>query len=299
MDVSCMFRHARNTCANGCFVAVLLGPAVAWSAPATDLPRKDGEGDAAPSPTGDAEPVLPSADSEPSPAPRTAETRKTTAPDAPSRAREPTVRASDEALSRIIDRPHTVAELEAGIIALPTAPISAGQTGGDTPFGTIGRGDATMQTGLHVLYRWHRSFAVGAGALFSPIPTSDSQYGGLRSLPRTHSRSYFFLGTEARYIPFHYRFLEGWVGVSLGGVVVADRFITDAGDKVPPILGTKEVTVRTEGLAAGLQAGGNYYLSENWIAGLNFRAYRWFLPNAQQCSPIGDCATLSGAVDAL
>ncbi|MDB4935648.1 MAG: hypothetical protein JWP87_2620 [Labilithrix sp.] len=220
-------------------------------------------------------------------------------PAEPVPAPKPSTNASDAALARIIDRPHTVAELEAGIIALPNAPISAGQSGGDTPFGTIGHGDATLQTGLHVLYRWHRDFAAGAGVLFAPFPTSDPEYGGLRSLPRTHSRSYFFIGGEGRYIPLHYRFLEAWVGVSIGGVVIADRFTTDAGDKVAPILGTKEVTVRTEGFAFGLQLGGNYYLSENWIAGLNFRAYRWVLPDTPRCSSIGDCATLSGNVEAL
>lgn len=217
----------------------------------------------------------------------------------PSRPASTTPNPSDSALSRIINRPHTVAEFEAGIIALPTAPISSGQSGGDTPFGTIGRGDATLQTGLHVLYRWHRDFAVGAGALFAPLPTADKEYGGLRALPRTHSRSYYFFGTEGRYIPIHYRFLEAWVGVSIGGVVVADRFTTDAGDKVPTILGTKEVTVRTEGFAFGAQFGTSYYLSENWILGANFRAYRWILPQTPRCSSIGDCATLSGNVEAL
>lgn len=217
----------------------------------------------------------------------------------PAPAPEPTKEAADAALSRIIDRPHTIAEIEAGIIALPTAPISAGQSGGDTPFGTIGRGDATMQMGLHVLYRWNRDFAAGAGLLFAPFPTSDTEYGGLRSLPRTHSRSYLFMGTEGRYIPLHYRFLEAWVGLSIGGVVIADRFTTEAGDQVAPILGTKEVTVRTEGFAFGVQFGGSYYLSENWIAGANFRAYRWILPETPRCSSIGDCATLSGTVEAL
>ncbi len=230
---------------------------------------------------------------------RATEPKKPEAFRTPTPANAPTQAASNVALARIIDRPHTVAEIEAGIIALPTAPISAGQSGGDTPFGTIGRGDATLQLGLHVLYRWHRDFAVGAGALFAPIPTADPEYGGLRQLPRTHSRSYYFFGTELRYIPIHYRFVEAWVGVSVGGVVIADRFRTEAGDKVAPILGTKEVTVRTEGFAAGLQLGGNYYLSENWIAGLNFRVYEWFLPEAKRCSSIGDCATLSGNVEAL
>jgi hypothetical protein len=215
------------------------------------------------------------------------------------RASKPTNEASDAALARIIDRPHTIAEFEAGIIALPTAPISAGQSGGATPFGTIGRGDATVQTGLHVLYRWNRHFAIGAGLRVSPLPTADTEYGGLRALPRTHSRSYLFMGGEGRYIPIHYKFLEAWLGLSVGGVVIADRFTTNAGDDVAPIIGTKEVTVRTEGFAFGVQFGSSYFLSENWIAGATFRAYRWILPETQRCSSIGDCATLSGTVEAL
>ncbi len=207
--------------------------------------------------------------------------------------------ATESALSRFIDRPHTIAEFEAGIIALPTAPISPGQRGGDTPFGTIGRGDATLQTGLHVLYRWERRFAVGAGVLFAPLPTSDPEYGGLRSLPRTHTRSYFFIGGEGRYVPLHYRFFEAWVGFSVGALIVADRFTTDSGESVAPILGTKEVTVRTEGFAAGAQVGGSYYVNENWVLGTNLRAYHWILPSTPRCSSIGDCATLSGTAFAL
>ncbi len=222
--------------------------------------------------------------------------KKADAPPAP----EPTRDAADAALSRITDRPHTIAELEAGVIALPTAPISAGQSGSDA-FGTIARGDVTAQTGLHVLYRWNRSFAIGAGVLFAPFPKSEKEYGGLpgHALPRTHARSYFFIGGEGRYIPIHYRFLEAWVGLSVGGIVVADRFTTNAGADVAPIIGTREVTIRTEGFALGLQLGGSYFLSENWIAGGNIRAYQWFLPQQARCSSIGDCATLSGTVGAV
>jgi hypothetical protein len=226
---------------------------------------------------------------------------------APARAEEPSAGPAGEGsrpdpLARLIDRPHTVAELEAGIIALPTAPISQAQRGGNTPFGTFGRGDATVQTGLHVLYRWSPEFGAGAGLLFAPSPTSDDQYGtlgGLTNLPRTHSRSYLFFGGEGRYIPLHYRFLEAWVGLSMGGVIIADRFTTNAGDQVPTILGTKDVTIRTEGFAFGVEGGGSYYLSESWIAGANVRAYRWILPESPRCSSIGDCATLSGTVEAL
>lgn len=204
---------------------------------------------------------------------------------------EPT--GSHAGLLRIIDRPHTVAELEGGVIVLPTAPISSGQRGGDTPIvGRIGKGDATLLTGLHVLYRWNRMFAVGACALFAPSPTSDSEYGGANGLVRTHSRSYLFLGAEGRYIPIHYKFAEAWIGASVGGVVVADRFTTEAAPTVPTILGNREVTIRTEGLSLGVQAGGSYYLSENWIAGVHLRGAEWFLPEAPVCSPIGDCPTL-------
>jgi hypothetical protein len=219
---------------------------------------------------------------------------------APALAEEPTESTGEGAndpLARIIDRAHTVAELEAGFIALPNAPISPGQRGGDVAFvGKIGRGDATLQTGIHVLYRWNRSYAIGAGALFAPSPTSDEQYGGLSSLSRTHSRSYLFLGMEGRYMPVHYKNIEAWVGLSSGGVIVADRFTTETPDDVPSILGTPDVTVRTEGFALGVQAGGNYYLSESWIAGANLRGYHWLLPEHPACSPIGDCATLSGSV---
>ncbi len=209
----------------------------------------------------------------------------------------PTESAANDALARVIDRPHTVAELEAGIIALPNAPISPGQRGGDAfIFGKIGRGDATVQTGIHVLYRFGRDYAIGAGALFAPSPTSDEQYGGLSSLPRTHSRSYLFLGGEGRYIPLHYKYFEAWVGLSTGAVIVADRFTTEAGDEVPTILGTRDVTIRTEGFAIGAQLGGTYYITENWLAGANLRGYHWILPEARQCSSIGDCATLSGSV---
>lgn len=212
-------------------------------------------------------------------------------------ASEPSEGVANDALARIIDRPHTVAELEAGIIALPNAPISPGQRGGDTPIvGRIGRGDATLQTGIHVLYRWSRHYAIGAGAVFAPSPTSDEQYGGLAALRRTHARSYFFLGMEGRYVPFHYKYFEAWVGVSAGGVIIADRFTTEAGSEVPAILGTRDVTIRTEGFALGVQGGGTYYLSENWLAGANLRGYHWILPDTRSCSVIGDCATLGGSV---
>src|SRR5512140_2400677 len=197
----------------------------------------------------------------------------------------------------LLDRPHTIAERELGFIALPNAPISNNQKGGKVPFlGTISKGDATLQTGLHLLYRGAPDWAFGAGALFAPFPTSDSNAGGLGPLPRTHARSYLTLGAEGRYVPLHLKWLEGWVGLTMGGVVIADRFTTDVGDAVPPILGTKQVTVRTEGFAVGVQAGLSWMFAERWVAGAAFRADRWVLPDSPQCTPIGDCATVTGSV---
>jgi hypothetical protein len=198
----------------------------------------------------------------------------------------------------LIDRPHTIAEFEAGILTLPTAPISASQRGGATPFGTIGRGDATVQTGLHLLYRGGRDWAIGAGALFAPRPSTDDQYGGLASLKRSHARSYLWLGMEGRYLPYRTRFVETWVGLTVGGVIVADRFSTDV-PPVPAIFGTSQVTVRTEGFSIGVQAGGQWMFAERWVMGLTLRADRWILPSAQGCTPIGDCSTLTGTVEAF
>jgi hypothetical protein len=205
-----------------------------------------------------------------------------------------------------LDRPHTVAELEAGIVVLPNAPISAANRGGATPLGPVGNGDATLQTGMHLIYRATREWAIGAGALFAPSPTSDSNFGaGASRLSRTHSRSYLFLGGEARYFPLHSRWFEAWFGVTVGGLVVGDRFATNTAPTLPSILGTSTVTVGTEGFAMGAQMGGNYLITDQWVIGLTLRGDAWFLPAQKafsqetSCDPIGDCPTLTGTVAAF
>ena len=207
--------------------------------------------------------------------------------------------------SSLIDRPHTIAEVELGFLMLPTAPISIANQGGNTPLGKLGKGDATLQTGIHLLYRAGRDWAIGAGGTFAPKPTSDTNFASQSGLTRTHTRSYLVVGGEARYFPIRYRWVEAWVGLTAGGVVIADRFATQGPD-VPTILGTREYTVRTEGFAVGVQAGGDYMITDNWVIGLALRADRWLLPNAAAdpkrdpaCSSIGDCPTLTGSVEAF
>lgn len=200
----------------------------------------------------------------------------------------------------LLDRSHTLAEFEAGFIALPTAPISRTRQGGDTPFvGTIGKGDATLMTGLHLLYRGSPEWAFGAGFMLAPRPTSDPQYGGNLDIQRSHTRSYLLVGGEGRYFPFRYRVAEAWVGLAGSAVVIADRFGWDGAPPVPTILGSRTVTIRTEGFSIAIQAGGNWMFADRWVAGVTARASRWILPETPSCSPVGDCATLSGTVEAF
>lgn len=206
---------------------------------------------------------------------------------------------ADDAPPSPLARPHTVATFEAGILALPSAPISASQRGGDTPFGAFGTGDATIQTSVHLLFRASPEWAIGAGVLFAPQPTSDDQYGGLTGLRRTHSRNYLVIGANGAYFPLRSRWVEAHIGVGAGGVIVADRFTTDAGDAVPIILGQKEVTLRSEGLATSAQIGVDWMFSDRWVAGFAAGGGLWFLPGTARCSVIGDCTTLLGVVETV
>ncbi len=221
----------------------------------------------------------------------------------PGVARADDVPASGSAsVLRFVERPHTVALLEAGVIALPNAPISQSQRGGAVPLvGPIGKGDSTIQMGIHIQFRVARDWAFGARFLLDPNPTADPEYGlgGLGALPRTHSRSYFTFGGEARYIPLHSRFFEGWVGAMLGGVIIADRFSTDVGELKPKVFGDRVVTLSTEGFYLGAQVGADWIVSDKVLVGLVFRGSHWFLPTTPNCSPIGDCATLTGSTDAI
>jgi hypothetical protein len=202
----------------------------------------------------------------------------------------------------LLDRPHTLLDLDVGIIALPNAAISESNRGGATPFGTVGNGDATVLTGVHILYRATREWAFGAGALFAPRPTSDSNYGGgIGGVAITHSRSYLTMGAEARYFPLRSRWLEGWFGLTVGGVIISDRYTEPNAPQVPPILGNNSVTASTEGFGVGFEIGGDYLLTDRWVIGLTLRADRWFLPGVSNssCTANGFCPTLSGAVAAF
>jgi hypothetical protein len=207
--------------------------------------------------------------------------------------------------SSLLDRPHTVAELEAGVLALPNAPISPANEGGSTPLGKFGKGDATLATGIHFLYRGGRDWGVGASAYFAPFPTEDTNYVANTTITRTHSRSYLSLGPEFRWFPIRFRWIELWLGATAGVIVIGDRFSTD-GAGVPSDLGSRQYTVSTTGFSAGGALGGDYMLSDNWVVGLRLRSEFWTLPNIvtnpsqdPSCSSIADCPTLGGRVFAF
>lgn len=206
---------------------------------------------------------------------------------------------SSDAWLKFIARKHLVAMLEAGIIVLPNAAVSPNTYGGDVPFTAVGGGDATIQLGLHILYRPFRDWSFGANFLFDPKPTSDTEYGGLSGLSRTHTRAYFFIGGEGRYIPLHWKSIEGFVGAQTGLVIIADRFTTNAGIQKPSIFGEREVSLSTEGFYIGAQLGLDWYISDKIVAGLVTRYNHWVLPENPKCSPIGDCTTLTGGVDSI
>ncbi len=198
-----------------------------------------------------------------------------------------------------IARKHMIAMLEGGIIVLPNAPVSQSTYGGDVPFTPVGQGDATIQLGLHILYRPFRDWSFGANFLFDPKPTSDTEYGGLSGLSREHSRAYFFIGGEGRYIPLHWKSIEGFVGAQTGVVIVADRFTTNAGIQKPSIFGDREVSLSSEGFYIGAQLGLDWYITDKVVAGLVTRYNHWILPEQAKCSPILDCTTLTGGVDSI
>jgi hypothetical protein len=209
--------------------------------------------------------------------------------------------------SSFVFRSHTVAEVEGGILALPRSSeaISTQNQGGSTPLGAVGKGDATLMVGVHVLYRATREWAFGAGGTFAPLPTSDPNAGGASGLSRSHSRSYLTLGGEGRYFPLQTRWLQGWVGLNAGGVIVGDRYTTNGGVAIPSLLGDPTVTVSTEGLSVGLQAGLDYIITDRLVVGFTLRGDWWLLPRVKafsdesSCDPLGDCPTLTGNVAAF
>ncbi|HEY3501118.1 MAG TPA: hypothetical protein VGK73_40770, partial [Polyangiaceae bacterium] len=136
-------------------------------------------------------------------------------------------------------------------------------------------------------------FAFGAGVLVGLIPTASPRQDP-EGPQRDHTRSYFTLEGVIRYYPYVGRSFEAWVGAVGGLVVVSDQFqVPDENDN-RALLGTRGVTIASEGASLGLAIGMAYELAEHWSLIGSLRLTQWFLPRVPETDPLGSEASLTG-----
>jgi hypothetical protein len=195
-------------------------------------------------------------------------------------------------IPRGVDRPHTLAQLGVGFMTLPGADVCLkGQP--------CTKGDSSIELDFWQLYRANRYFAIGAGATVAIKPTTDSPPTEA-GIDRSHTRSYFLVEGQGRYYAIHGETFEAWIGASVGGVIVSDRYTIEGGD-VPTaaIIGPRSSTLRTEGGTVGALIGAQWSFAPNWALGLNARYMRWFLPSTPATTVFLDRATLTDSQGAI
>jgi hypothetical protein len=196
-------------------------------------------------------------------------------------------------LAPVLDQPYTLAQLGFGLLSLPAASVCL--TGI-----TCTKGDTSIEANFWQMYRANHLFAVGAGATVALKPTTDkpaAEMGGTRN----HSRSYFLVEAQARYYAVHTLPFEAWVGATVGGIVLSDRYSIDSSG--PPItiaiIGPRASTLRTEGLSLGGLIGLQWAVATNWAVGTSIRYLRWFLPHTPATTVFLDRATLTDQQSAV
>ena len=194
--------------------------------------------------------------------------------------------------AREMDRPYTLAEVEAGFLALPAADVCIRSTT------DCEQGEGSLAVGIHNLYRVG-PFGIGAGINWATTLRSDAARGA-DGLKREHSRSYFLVEGQFRYYALRGEEWEGWAGATLGGVVVNDSWSVLA-DREPyadtDFVGPRASTLGTEGLSAGLAIGMEWSFAPSWSLGTMLRYSNWFFPESPKPLPLNDPASLSGRVD--
>jgi hypothetical protein len=186
-----------------------------------------------------------------------------------------------------LDRPVGIAELNVGVLTLPGAEVCADRTA------ACSRGDVSLALEAWELYRATRRFGFGAGVMVGLIPTANPEQDP-EGVERDHSRSYMTFEAVVRYYPFVGRRFEGWVGAVGGLVVVNDRFDIPDEEDNRALLGTRGVTIASEGGSLGLAAGMAYELAEHWSLIGSLRVTQWFLPRTPETDPLGSEASLTG-----
>lgn len=204
-------------------------------------------------------------------------------------ASEDTARERAAAAARVFERPHTQAELGIGMLTLPTSEFCF------TAPQTCTRGDASPLGYITMLYHPNGDWAFGAGASLG-LPAGSDSPADAPSIDRSHTRSYLMFDGVARYYALRLGWLEGWVGGTLGMVVVNDTYTNDRTDPSAPILGPKGVTLRSEGFSAGLAMGLGWTFARDWSVEGMLRTAWWRLPPEPLRAPTGDNATLTGQV---
>ncbi|MEZ4301460.1 MAG: hypothetical protein R3B70_41385 [Polyangiaceae bacterium] len=212
-----------------------------------------------------------------------------------SSARADEAAASRRAIAaREMDRPYTLAEVDVGFLALPAADVCIKSTN------DCEQGEGSFAAGIHNHYRFG-AFAIGAGILWATTLRSDAARGA-DGLEREHSRSYFSVQGQFRWYALRLEEWEGWVGATLGGVVVNDSWSVLA-DRDPYVdtdfVGPRASTLGTEGLSAGVGIGAEWSFAPSWSIGTTLRYSNWFFPESPKPLPLGDPASLSGRVDIL
>jgi hypothetical protein len=212
----------------------------------------------------------------------------------------PAARADESASSRRaiaareMDRPYTLAEVELGFLALPAAEVCIQSTT------DCERGEGSLAVGIHNHYRFG-AFTLGAGIDWATTLRSDRARGA-DGLKREHSRSYFLVEGQFRYYALRTSDWEGWVGATLGGVIVNDSWSVLA-DRDPyfdtDFVGPRATSLGTEGFSAGVGVGAEWSFASSWALGTTFRYANWFFPQNPKPLPLNDPASLSGRVDMI
>jgi hypothetical protein len=189
-------------------------------------------------------------------------------------------------------RPVGMAEGVMSVLTLPGAEVCVERSAG------CKKGDVVFAPEGWELYRWSTEWAFGAGVTLGLLPTAHPRQPP-ELIPRDHTRSYLTFEGMLRYYAYVGEHTEAWVGPFGGLVVVNDRFQVVDGDDDRALLGTRGVTVRTEGGSVGLAAGGAYSLTEHWYFLGNLRLSQWFLRWTPHKDPLGSEASLSGRNTAI
>jgi hypothetical protein len=208
------------------------------------------------------------------------------------RAEDTSVSARRAVAAREQGRPHTAIEVGTGIVALPAAEVCPTEANDCTT------GEVSWGIGIRNIYQFG-PFGVGAGVVWATTLRNDDARGA-EELEREHARRYFHVEGLFRYSFVQTPEAEGWVGGTLGLVMVLDEWTVKA-DRDPVntvrFVGPESLVIGTEGFTTSVAAGGSWFFADSFSLGGMFRYGNWILPFEPETSPVGDVASLSGRVD--